>query len=93
MPQRIVSLLCSGGGFIAISLGVLLARDHLRRARRLHRKTGLIHAAMPEGWGSWFFQGFADLTAGTRWAVAACLLVFWMIVGIGLVSVGVRLAW
>ncbi len=93
MPQWIVSILCLGGGFIAISLGVLLARDRLRRARRLHRKTGLIHAAMPEGWGSWFFQGFADVTAGTRWAVAACILAFWMIVGIGLMSLGVHFGW
>jgi len=77
---------------MAIGMGLVLAVSRLRRTRRVHRKRGLVHAAMPEGWGSWFFQGFADVTMGTRWVVAVLLLTFWSVLGVTLVSLGIHLA-
>ena len=93
MSERIVGWLCVGGGLSAVSVGWLLARSRLKRARRRHRKRRLIHAAMPEGWGVWFFQGFSDVTLGARWLVAVFVLVFWVALGVGLVSLGVHLGW
>jgi len=93
MPERILCFLCLAGGLVAISVGWLLARSRLKRARRRHRKKKLIHATMPEGWGVWFFQGFSDVTLGARWLVAVFVLVFWVALGVGLVSLGVHLGW
>jgi len=81
------------GGLVSFSVGVLMARHRLRQAKRVHRKKGAIHAAMPEGWGSWFFQGFSDVTLATRWVLAILTLAFWTVLGVGLVSLGLQLAW
>jgi hypothetical protein len=88
MLERTLSLLSTAGGLAAISLGMLMTRRRLRNTKRAHRKKGLVHAAMPEGWGVWFFQAFTDVAMGTRWAVAAFLLTFWTALGVGMVGVG-----
>lgn len=93
MQEGIVGTLCMVSGLVAISVGWLLTRSRLRRVKRVHRKKGLVHAAIPEGWGAWFFQGFSDVTMGTRWVVAAGIFAFWMALGVSLVSLGLRLAW
>jgi hypothetical protein len=77
---------------MVIGVGLWLSASRLRRTKRVHRKRGLIHAAMPEGWGSWFFQGFVDVTMGTRWVVAVLVLAFWVFLGIGLLCMGLCIA-
>ena len=92
MPQPLASQLCVLGGIAVISVGLLMTRTRLQRAKRVHQKKGLIHPTMPEGWGVWFFQGFSDVTMGTRWVVAVLVLLFWTVLGVSLVSLGIHLA-
>jgi len=93
MSEWLSSVVCLVGGLLAIGIGLLMTRRRLQRVKRIHRKKGLIHAESPEGWGSWFFQGFSDVTMGTRWVVGAGILAFWMALGVSLLSLGLRLAW
>lgn len=81
---------CVAGGVILIGLGLLMARGRLVRMSRARRKRGLIHPAMPEGWGTWFFQGFANVTWGARWVATMAWLFFCVIVGVGLISLGLQ---
>ncbi len=92
MPQSFVSALCIASGIGIMGIGVLAARSRLREVRRFHLKHSLIHTAMPEGWGLWFFQGFSGVTTGTRWFVALLRLLLWLAGGLGLISLGLRLA-
>ena len=75
-----VSVFCLLSG-----LGIGLTR------RRMHRKTTALHAAMPEGWGSWFWQGFADMAVETHRIVAAVMMGAGVLVGLWLVSLSVQL--
>lgn len=79
------------GGAGSVAAGLLVASRRLRKVKRAHHKRGLVHAALPEGWGTWFFQGFSDVTMGTRWIVTILLLVFWIGLGVSLFSLGLRL--
>lgn len=90
MSSAMLGQACVVGGVILMGLGVLTARRRLVRMNRAQRKRELIHPAMPEGWGGWFFQGFANVTMGTRWVVTMVWLFFCMIVGVGLISVGLQ---
>jgi len=92
MAQGLLGTLCVTSGLLAVGMGLWLSASRLRRTRRVHRKRGLVHAAMPEGWGSWFFQGFADVTMGTRWMVAGLTLAAFLVLGVSLVCLGLHLA-
>ncbi len=91
MSGSVTHAVCLISGIVAMGLGIVLSRAHLRQVARANRKHGLVHAAMPDGWGVWFFQGFADVTMGTRWAVALAILLAWSGVGLGLITVGMGL--
>ena len=79
---------CIVAGLVMIGVGLIRANASVRRLSRVHRKSGLIHPAMPEGWGQWFFQGFAHVTIGTRRVVTMAWLSFCVVIGVGLISVG-----
>ena len=91
MSSPVLGFVCMLGGAGSLAVGLLVVTRRLRRIARVHHKRGLVHAAMPEGWGTWFFQGFSDVTMGTRWAVTILLLVFWIGLGVSLFSLGIRL--
>ena len=93
MSERLASLLCLISGAVAISLGVVMARQRLQRAMRMHQRTSGFHASLPEGWGHWFVQGFSSLGVGTRWLAAATALLLWLLLGAWMVSLGIRLVW
>ena len=78
-------------GVLAAGIGVLVAQDRWRLARRAHRHVAALYDGMPEGWGSWFVGGFSALTTGTRslWAFAAWMA--WTLAGLGLAGLGLRL--
>ena len=93
MSERIISGLVILMGLIAGGVGVAMARHQLHAAGRVHRKTELLYAAMPEGWGSWFLGGFSILPAGSRWLWAAAALASWTLIGLLLIGLGIRLGW
>lgn len=82
------SQVCIVAGLAMIGVGLVTANARVRRLSRVHRKSGLIHPAMPDGWGQWFFQGFSHVTIGTRWVVTMAWLSFCVVVGVGLISIG-----
>lgn len=93
MSAPLASQLCVLGGIASVAAGLFMTRHRLQRAKRTHQKKGLVHPTMPEGWGVWFFHGFSDVTMATRWVIAMVLFAVWMVLGVGLVSLGLHLAW
>lgn len=89
--EPLVSALIVATGGLSLGTGLLLARTRLRAARRVHRKTATLHAAMPDGWGAWFLAGFSGLTLGTHWLLAAASWIVWTLAGVYLIGLGVRL--
>ncbi|MBI3312098.1 MAG: hypothetical protein HYZ88_01045 [Candidatus Omnitrophica bacterium] len=90
MSDQFVKALCVGSGFILMAVGLLTTRHRFEQAKRVHRKRGLIQAAMPEGWGGWFFQGFADVTVVTCWVAACFVLAVWIILGVSVIGLGLH---
>ena len=80
-------------GVIAASVGLLIAVSRLRAAGRAYRKIGTLYDTMPEGWASWFLEGFSELTLGTYWLRALVAFVVWVAVGLWFVGFGLRLFW
>ena len=89
----ILGALCIVSGLTAIGLGLSLTTEQWRKAKRVHRIQSTALLSMPEGWGPWFAQGFFDMTVATRFTTTAALFVCWMILGIWIASIGLRLAW
>ena len=92
MIERVMSGLVIVTGLTATSVGVLAATHRLRAASRAYRKTETLYAAMPDGWGSWFLGGFSSLTVWTHWLLAAIALTGWVLAGVFLMSLGLRLS-
>ena len=92
MSEGALSLLCVASGLGVMVSGLVITRSRVKQARRIRRKASSIHAAMPEGWGSWFFQGLSDVTTGAGLVASVGVLAFWMVFGVALVSLGVHLA-
>ena len=92
MRAEAVGVLCGALGVLALGIGILQARQRMHSARRVRRKTQAIQAAMPDGWSFWFFRGFSDLTPAAHLLIAAAGLAAWAGLGLGLLSLGVRLA-
>ncbi len=89
--EPLVSALIVATGGLALGTGLLLARARLRTARRAHRKTATLHAAMPDGWSAWFLDGFSGLALGTHWLLAAAGGIAWTLAGVYLIGLGIRL--
>ena len=90
MSEQIVGSLCVGSGLILMVVGLLLARRYYQDAKRVHRKRRLIQAEMPDGWGGWFFQGFADVTVVTCWVAACFVLAVWVALGLSVIGFGLH---
>ena len=93
MDERVVSGLAIMMGVISACIGTMWAATRLRAAGRAYRKTETLYAAMPDGWSSWFLGGFSGLTVGAGWFRAAAAWVVWMVAGLGLIALGLRLFW
>lgn len=93
MPEQLVSAVYLISGVVVMASGVGVTRQRLKQVLQARRKTAWVSAAMPEGWRSWFFEGFSTVTAGARLTVSLVLLAACLLVGTGLVGVGLRLAW
>jgi len=65
---------------------------HKGAGEDLSRGPCLPDAAMPEGWGQWFYQGFSNLTTATHGVVTLIRLAVWVMIGAGLIGLGWRLA-
>jgi hypothetical protein len=89
--ERVISLLVMATGALATGIGVVSARRRLQFARRAHQKTAHLYAAMPDGWTSWFLQGFAGLTIGTRGLFAAAAWMVWTLAGLCFIGLGFSL--
>jgi len=93
MQAGMAGVLCVVGGLAAIASGLAMAATRMKRAQRVHQKSSSKMAAMPEGWGFWFFHGFSAMTLGTDVVRAVFRLAFWTVLGMGLIGVGFRLGW
>ena len=89
--ERVVSALVIATGLISTGVGVAVATSRLREARRAYRRTEFVYRAMPEGWTSWFVEGFSTMAMGTHWFWASVALVTWTLAGLGLIGLGLRL--
>jgi len=76
-----------------MGIGLTLSKARLQHVKRVQRSRLALLAGMPEGWGAWFFQGFADMTVSAGALSAVGILVFWIALGMWIASVGIRLAW
>lgn len=86
------SPMCLFSGLLFVAAGILGAQQRWHYAARVRRKAGLIHPAMPEGWGHWFYEGFAGLTAATHGVVTLMWLAIWIVLGVALIGLGWRFA-
>ncbi len=93
MLELSLTLLCLLGSLVATGVGLTVATGRIRWLRRWREKQQLVLSAMPEGWGMWFFQGFSDMTVGTQILRTGVVLGFWMLLAIGFIGLGLRLAW
>ena len=93
MTERLVSWLVIVTGLISTGVGLAVATGRLKHARRAYHRTQTLYDAMPEGWTSWFLQGFSGLTMGTHWLRATLAFIGWSLAGLGLIGLGVRLVW
>ena len=91
MPESIVGIFCILSGFIAIVTGLVLAGQRLQRVARIYRRHRGVLATMPEGWGVWFVEGFAEMMVGTNFVVACGIVMLWIVLGAWLASLGFRL--
>lgn len=91
MPTWVPSLLCLVGGLTSVSTGVVIATGRLQRLRQLRIRRHRALAQLPDGWGTWFARGFADLTGASGVLSALGVLLFWVGLGVWLASVGLRL--
>jgi len=86
-------MVCVISGLVAIAAGLIVTQGRLQQAGRAHRKTSRVHATLPDGWGSWFFHGFANVSKGVGVVTALAQLAVWVVVGVGLVSLGLCVTW
>ena len=93
MLISILGALCVVSGLTAMGVGLVLSKARLERIRRVQRSQHVLLSVMPEGWGAWFFQGFADMTIGAGALSAIALLAFWIALGMWIAGIGIRLAW
>lgn len=91
MTHPVMSALVILTGVMAASVGFLLTRSRLRAAGRTYRKVGILYDTMPEGWSSWFFEGFSGLAIGAYWLRTVILLVVWLVTGFWFIGFGLRL--
>jgi hypothetical protein len=86
-----VGALLIATGLLAAGIGLTMAGNRVRAARRAHHLTEVLCAGHPDAWHAWFLDGFAGLTMGTRWLRAAAVLGVWGAAGVCLVGLGLRL--
>ena len=91
MTERIIFGLIILIGIIAAWVGVLLANSRIRSANRAYQKTALLYATMPDGWSSWFMNGFSGVAIGTHLLRATLVFTAWAIAGLFLVVLGIQL--
>jgi len=93
MTDDLVSGLVILAGLISAGVGITIATSRFRAAARAYRKTGTLCETMPEGWGSWFLEGFSGLTMGTHSLRAVAALAGWALAGLCLIGLGLLLFW
>ena len=93
MGDWVVSGLAIVIGMISACIGTVWAAHRLRTVGRAYRKTATLYATMPDGWSSWFLGGFSELAVGAGWFRAAAAWIVWMVAGLGLIGLGLRLFW
>ena len=93
MLERLASGLVILTGLMATGVGIVAATRHLRQAGRIYRKTETLYDAMPEGWTSWFVEGFSIFTIGSHWFWASVVLMASAAAGLYFISIGCRLFW
>ncbi len=91
MTEHLISGLVIVTGLTAAGTGLALAGSRLRAAGRAYRKTKTLYAAMPDGWSSWFLEGFSGVALGTHWVWAVLTLLGWTLAGVCLIGLGLQL--
>ena len=91
MAQWMMSGLVIATGLISTGVGVISARHRLRAAGRTLRKTETLSATLPDGWATWFLEGFSSLTVGAQWLWATLTLLGWTLAGAILIGLGLTL--
>jgi hypothetical protein len=91
MIDGMMGILVIATGVVSAGVGIAIALQRLRVARRAYRRTATLYAAMPEGWSSWFVGGFSSLTVGSHGLVALAAFLGWSMAGLGLIGLGLRL--
>ncbi|MBI2495834.1 MAG: hypothetical protein HYW10_04640 [Candidatus Omnitrophica bacterium] len=91
MMVRVISALVVAIGVLAACVGVAIARQRLRSAHRIYRRTASLSTGILDGWSAWFLVGFSTMTMGIRWLYAVGSWLIWTLIGVGFVGLGIRL--
>ena len=86
-----ISSLIIAIGVLSVGIGILLARDMLREARRTHLRMMSRATDVLEGWDAWFLGGFSSMAMGCRWLWAMATCAGWSAIGLGCIGLGFRL--
>lgn len=92
MTEHVMGGLVIATGLMVASVGMLVALNQLRVATRVYHKTQTLHAALPEGWGSWFLGGFSGVAVGTHGLWAAVAFAGGTLIGVALIGLGLLLS-
>lgn len=87
-----MSWLVSATGLMVASVGIAVASHRWRMATRSYQRIQTLHAALPEGWGSWFLGGFSGLAVGTHGLWAAVAFAGGTLIGVALIGLGLLLS-
>ena len=90
MSAFVVSSLIIAIGVLSVGIGILLARDMLHEARRMHRRIVSQATDVLEDWDAWFLDGFSRMAMGCRWLWAMVICAGWSAIGVGCIGLGFR---
>ena len=90
MSLLVISSLIIAIGILSVGVGILLARDMLSEARRVHVRMTSRATGVLEGWDAWFLGGFSRMAMGCRWLSAMAMCAGWSVIGLGCIGLGVH---
>jgi hypothetical protein len=90
MGHVVTGLLAIMTGAMAMGAGWLTVHHALRTTQRAYLRTTARATAL-EDWHDWFLGGFTGATLGLRWLSGLATGTLWLLAGIALIGLGLRL--